>query len=129
MDTTFSNSKHKKRDGTKCHLIMAYMVHKTSYFFRVDALTSSTKKLKLLEGRQCTCTLQQLHVTFKEPHHMLKMIALFCKGIIQNISHVFCIYIRCMKIELEIARNISASEAKTSGICSSEVSHATSYFR
>jgi hypothetical protein len=34
-----------------------------------------------------------------------------------------------MKIELEIARNISAREAKTSGICSSEVSHATSYFR
>jgi len=34
-----------------------------------------------------------------------------------------------MKMELEIARNISASEAKTSGICSSEVSHATNYFR
>ena len=34
-----------------------------------------------------------------------------------------------MKMELEIARNISASEAKTSGICSSVVSHATNYFR
>jgi hypothetical protein len=55
-------------------------------------------------------------VTFKDPYHMLKLMDLFYEGRNQN-SHLALAFASHDACEFEIGRNISACEAKTSGIC------------